>query len=181
MIYTCTPRILKCLNSLTSLWRCRCFKLPPISKFLILRVWLGWCAKRTQDLCWFVQNVPTSSLLLLLVLLAQKVCSRGYKWSREGWVPSLWWCVAIGSDRFGWVWARMCSDAGSVVWCLMSDVRWIICSMPLNGTPCFPFYRPRESRGYNGGKRGKMRRRRSPPESSGPFPSCGSHRPCRRQ
>ena len=29
-------------------WRlqdmCQCFKLPPMSKFLILRVWLGWCA-----------------------------------------------------------------------------------------------------------------------------------------
>ena len=24
--------------------RCRCFELPPISKFLILRIWLGWCA-----------------------------------------------------------------------------------------------------------------------------------------
>jgi len=23
---------------------CRCFESPPMSKFLILRVWLGWCA-----------------------------------------------------------------------------------------------------------------------------------------
>ena len=27
-----------------SLAGCRCFELPPTSKFLVLRVWLGWCA-----------------------------------------------------------------------------------------------------------------------------------------
>ena len=69
---------------------CRCFELPPTSKFLILRVWLGWCAKKTRGLYWFGQNVPTSSSLLLLVLLALKVRNRGYKRSREGQVPSLW-------------------------------------------------------------------------------------------
>ena len=62
---------------------CWCFELPPMSKFLILRVWLRWCAKRTRGLYWFWQNVPMSSLLLLLVLLAPKVCSRGYKRTRE--------------------------------------------------------------------------------------------------
>jgi len=36
---------------------CWCFELPSTSKFLILRVWLGWCAKRTRDLYWFRQNV----------------------------------------------------------------------------------------------------------------------------
>ena len=64
--------------------------MPPASKFLILHVWPRWCAKRTQGLYWFGQNVPTSSLLLLLVLLALKVCSRGYKWPREGQVLNLW-------------------------------------------------------------------------------------------
>ena len=58
---------------------CWCLKLSPATKFLILRVWLGWCAKRTQGLYWFGQNIPTSSLLLLLMLLALKVHSRGYK------------------------------------------------------------------------------------------------------
>ena len=58
-----------------------------MSKFLILRVWLGWCAKRIRGLYWFRQNVPTSSSSLLLVLLALKVCSRGYKRVREGKDP----------------------------------------------------------------------------------------------
>ena len=66
---------------------CRCFELPPTSKFLVLRVWLGWCAERTQGLYWFGQKVPTSNSSLLLVLLALKVCSRGYKWAREGKDP----------------------------------------------------------------------------------------------
>ena len=37
--------------------------------------------------------------------------------------------------------------------------------MPLNEMACFPFYRPRESRGYSRGKRGEIRGRRSPPAS----------------
>ena len=110
---------------------CRCFELPPTSKFLILHVWPGWCAKRTQGLYWFGQNVPTSSSLLLLMLLALKVCSRGYKWSREGHVPSLWWCVEMNFDWFGWV----------RIECLLCDV---ICDgsfvrCPLMGLPAFPF------------------------------------------
>jgi hypothetical protein len=48
----------------------------------MLRVWPRWCAKRTQGRilvraeCLYVQS-------LLLVLLALKVCSRGYKRTRE--------------------------------------------------------------------------------------------------
>ena len=38
-----------------------------------------------KDLYWFGQNVPTSSLLLLV--LPALVCSRGYKWTREGADP----------------------------------------------------------------------------------------------
>ena len=62
---------------------CRCFELTPMSKFLILRVWVRWCAKRTRGLYWFEQNVPTSSSSLLLVLLSLKVCNRDYKQARE--------------------------------------------------------------------------------------------------
>ena len=72
---------------LISLTVCRCFELPPTSKFVLLRVWLGWCAQRTRRLYWFRQKVPTSSSSLLLVLLAPKVCSRGYKRAREGKDP----------------------------------------------------------------------------------------------
>jgi hypothetical protein len=56
---------------------------------LCLRIWLGWCAKRTQGYivvrvkCPYVQS-------LLLMLLALNVCSRGYKRAREDEVPSLW-------------------------------------------------------------------------------------------
>ena len=42
---------------------------------------------RTRGLDWFGQNVHTSSSLLLLMLLALKVCSRGYKQAREGKDP----------------------------------------------------------------------------------------------
>ena len=48
--------------------------------------------------------------------------------------------------------------------------------MPLSGMPCFPFYRPRESRGYNGREEGKGKRNKAPggvPSSS----SCGSTDP----
>ena len=150
--------------------RCRCFELPPTSKFLILRVWTGWCAKRTQGLYWFRQNVPMSSSLLLLVLLALKVHSWGYKRPREGRVPSLWWCVAMSSDRFGF------ESSSDVFGCGIHR------PMPFNGTSCFSFYRPRKSRGYSGGKRWEMRRRRSPLGSPSP-PSllCGSRWPCRCQ
>ena len=37
----------------------------------------------------FRLNVPTSSLLLLMLLAPKMVRSKGYKWSREGLVPSL--------------------------------------------------------------------------------------------
>ena len=40
-----------------------------------------------RDLYWFRQKVPTSSSSLLLVLLALKVYSRGYKQAREGKDP----------------------------------------------------------------------------------------------
>jgi hypothetical protein len=41
----------------------------------------GWCARRAQDLYWFGQNVPTSSLcqLTLLALLLLDDRSRSYK------------------------------------------------------------------------------------------------------
>ena len=32
---------------------------------------------------------------------------------------------------------------------------------PPNGAPCFPFYRPRESMGYNGGKEKNERERKA--------------------
>ena len=38
-----------------------------------------------KDLYWFGPNVPTSSLLLLV--LQHLVCSRGYKYAREGEGP----------------------------------------------------------------------------------------------
>ena len=39
---------------------------------------------KIRGLYWFGQKVPTSSSSLLLVLLALKVCSKGYKRAREG-------------------------------------------------------------------------------------------------
>ena len=71
---------------------CWCFELPT-SKFLVLRIWLG-------------QKVPTSSSSLLLMLLALKVRSRGYKWAREGHVPSLWWKERMGAESL--IAARLC-------------------------------------------------------------------------
>ena len=55
--------------------------------------------------------------------------------------------------------------------------RWVD---PLHGMSCFPFYKPRESVGYNGGK-GEERERGRLPGPPGPSPSCGSRRPCRCQ
>ena len=47
----------------------------------------------------------------------------------------------------------MCSRFdGSGFGVMQCDMR---CPMPLNGTPCFPFYMPMESKGYNGRKRGE--------------------------
>ena len=50
-------------------------------------------------------------------------------------------CVLVRSDRFGIRWIRVQIDA-------------MCCDAPY-GTSCHPFYRPRESMGYSGGKRGE--------------------------
>ena len=129
---------------------CRCLESSSTSKFLILCVWLRWCDKRTRGLYWFEQNVPMSSSLLLLVLLALKVHSRGYKRSREGLVPSLWWCVVVSSDssRVELRCVRM-PDRSSNVIC------------PLMGRPAFPFIGQGKARVIMGEKR-RTRGRGSP-------------------
>ena len=49
---------------------------------------------------------PYVEFVVLLVLLALKVHSRGYKWVREGQVPSLWWKERLGTESS--VAARLC-------------------------------------------------------------------------
>jgi hypothetical protein len=68
----------------------RCFK--PMLRQVNLNVlvpWFGWCGLWAQDLYWFGQNVPTSSLwrLALPTPLLLKDRSRGYKRAREGGAP----------------------------------------------------------------------------------------------
>ena len=48
-------------------------------------------------------------------------------------------CMLMCSDRFGVRWVPVQIDA-------------MCCDAPY-GTPCFPFYRSRESKGYNGGEK----------------------------
>ena len=149
---------------------CRCFELTPMSKFLILRVWVRWCAKRTRGLYWFEQNVPTSSSLMLLVLLALKVYSRGYKRSRERQVPSLWLEERTGAESLIAAWLRvwgLVDRSDSSLKVRYDVLRSLIrCSFdPLSGVPCFPFDRPRESTCYNGRK--EENERESPSGSSG--------------
>ena len=43
-------------------------------------------------------------------------------------------------------------------------------AMPLNGMPCFPFYRPRESRGYSGGKKEESKGEEGPGDPEGLLP-----------
>jgi hypothetical protein len=43
-----------------------CFE-PPTREF-VLYVWPRWCARGHKDIYWFGQNVPTSSLRLLVLL-----------------------------------------------------------------------------------------------------------------
>ena len=55
------------------------------------------------------------------------------------------------------------------------------CDAPY-GTPCFPFYRPRESTGYSGEKIGEEEGEEVLQDHGVLlFPSHGSRRPCRRQ
>ena len=142
----------------------RCFMLPPMSKFLILRVWLGWCAKRTRGLYWFEQNVPTSNSLLLLVLLALKVYSRGYKRVREGPVPSLWWKELMGTESS--IAARLCVRGSMLV---------VLISCPIVGCLAFPFIGQGKAR-VTAGETRRTRERESNSGSSGlSFFVCGSH------
>ena len=76
-----------------------------------------------RGLYWFSQNVSTSSSFLLLVLLGLKVRSRGYKQSREGHVPSLWWCGVMNSE------CPLCD--------VICDGSFVRC--PLVGCPAIPF------------------------------------------
>ena len=121
----------------TKVGSCQCFELPPTSKFVLLRVWLGWCAQRTRRLYWFRQKVPTSSSSLLLVLLAPKVCSRGYKRAREGKDPK-----SLVKEASG-CWELDCCSA---VRSCRALVRIYIGSwwvdrfgIPFMGRPAFPF------------------------------------------
>ena len=52
---------------------------------------------------------------------------------------------------------------------------------PPHGVSYFPFYRPRESAGYSGGKGEERERRRLPGLSDPSSPSCGSCQSCRCQ
>ena len=52
--------------------------------------------------------------------------------------------------------------------CVSRSDRFGVGSDPLHGTPCFPFYRPRESIGYNGGKE-KNERQKKAARTAGSF------------
>ena len=45
--------------------------------------------------------------------------------------------------------------------CVSGSDQFGVGSDPLYGTPCFPFYRPRESTGYDGGKKGESEEKKS--------------------
>jgi hypothetical protein len=69
------------------------------SKFIVRVPGSGRCARWTQDLYWFGQNVPTSShkRLTLPTPLMIKARSRGYKRAREreGTLPCLLFVVEV--------------------------------------------------------------------------------------
>ena len=100
-------------------------------------VWPGWCARRTQGLYWFGQNVPTSSLLLL-VLPALSVVGVTYGRERER-IPGLWY-----------IWAREGVDPRYLAEGLKSAESLFSCSAVCSCLPlcCVvlysPFYRRRE-------------------------------------
>ena len=138
---------------------------------MYLRVWLGWCARRTQGLYWFGRNIPTSSLLLLV--LPALGLQYGLQTGERG----------RGSQVSGGRSERVLRARLplSRVLVSFSCVPTSCFFAPLHEAPCFPFYRRRESVGYRGGK-GEERERRRLPGLSGPSsPSCGSRRFCRCQ
>ena len=95
-----------------------------------------------KDLYWFGWNVPTSSLLLLLVLPAL-VCSRGYKRAREEEVPK---SMMKRSMELGL--AELVQP----------------CALPLMGRPAFPFIDKGEGAGYRERERqarGKAREKKA--------------------
>ena len=57
--------------------------------------------------------------------------------------------------------SAMCSKFDASGFNLMRSDEFSCDAMPLNGTPCFPFYRPRESMGYNRRKEENERERKS--------------------
>jgi len=127
-------------------------------------------------------GVPTSSSLLLLVLLALKVRSRSYKQSREGHVPSLWWKERMGAESSIATWLRVWGFDGSIGFEFDGSMRCvvIVCSMPLVGHPTFPFIGQRKA--WVTVEEEKRMRGRSPSGLPSPSsPLCGSRQPCRCQ
>ena len=91
-----------------------------------------------------------------MLLVLEKVRSRGYKRSRETGPKSL---LEM---------SKGCQDLGYyLVVCVMHvELIW-----PCNGVPCPPFYRPRGSKDYRWEKEEKIKDREGPSKVSGlPFP-----------
>jgi hypothetical protein len=120
-------------------WRanCRCFELAPTSKLICMHSGSGRCAQWAQNLYWFGQNDPTSSLWRLV--LPAPCCSMlvvGVTSERErGEFPSL--CSLVLRDYISSVrYLAKRERRGIVLW-----------ASPAPGSlPTLPFYRPRRDR-----------------------------------
>ena len=119
----------------------------------------------TQGLYWFGLNVPTSSLLLLVLLVPKKVRSRGYKTVERGKGP-----------KSLMEWSKGCQELGR---CLVVCVMCCVCSTdpssvdPFSGEPCPTFYRPRGSTGYRWEKEENTKGIEGPSREPGlPFSLC---------
>ena len=104
---------------------------------------------------------------LLLVLLALKVCSKGYKRAREENDPKSQVERINGCREFGRCLA-VCSCVCYLVVRLdqslmgRSDGFMIVRLFdPSNGAPCIPYYRQRKSTGYSRGKKKNERENKS--------------------
>ena len=101
---------------------------------LYLRVWLGWCARRTQD---------------FILIRAERL----YVQFAAARVTDTWFVVGV-TNRLKRERIRSLSERVLRARLPLSRVLVFFSRglPPFHGAPCFPFYRRRESADYNGGK-----------------------------